>query len=203
MVREMNLSEQDTKPGYCSFDRKKSLPIFIFLALFIILWSVLLSIYTPEQIVEMIGIQNIYIFVFILAIIVGVSVFTTTLFYTSLVAISLGGINLAWVSLLASIGLLSGDLVFYYFAKTGSRCVPKRYEGIIVRLLEWTRKYSDNKIILLIFLYSAAPLPSDAISIFLGIISFPVRKMVLPLVLGKFVNILILLELAALGYGFF
>lgn len=200
VVREPELPKQD---GYCGFDRKKSLPIFILIALFILLWSVLLSFYTPEQIVTMLGVQNVYVFVFLLAIFVGVSVFTTTLFYTSLIAISLGGVNLAWVSLLASVGLLSGDLVFYYFSKTGSRCVPKRYEGIIVRLIEWTKKYSDNKMILLIFFYSTAPLPSDAISIFLGITSFPIRKMVLPLVLGKFVNILVLLELVTLGYSFF
>jgi membrane protein YqaA with SNARE-associated domain len=179
------------------------MPIFVLIALFIVSWSILLSFYTPEQIVAMLGVQNVYIFVFILAIIVGVSVFTTTLFYTSLVAISLGGVNLAWVSLLASIGLLSGDLVVYYFSNTGSRCIPKKYEGIVVRLVEWTKKYSDNKIILLIFFYSVAPLPSDAISIFLGITSFPTRKMVLPLVLGKFVNIFVLLELVALGYSFF
>lgn len=188
---------------YCSFDRKKSRLIFVLIALFIVSWSILLNFYTPEQIVTMLGVQNVYIFIFFLAVTVGVSVFTTTLFYTSLVAISFGGVNLVWVSLLASIGLLSGDLVFYYFSKTGSRCVPERYEGIIVRLIEWTKKYSDNKMILLIFFYSAAPLPSDAISIFLGITSFPIRKMVLPLVLGKFVNILLLLELVMLGYSFF
>lgn len=188
---------------YCGFDRKKSRLIFVLIALFIVSWSILLNFYTPEQIVTMLGVQNVYIFIFFLAVTVGVSVFTTTLFYTSLVAISFGGVNLVWVSLLASIGLLSGDLVFYYFSKTGSRCVPERYEGIIVRLIEWTKKYSDNKMILLIFFYSAAPLPSDAISIFLGITSFPIRKMVLPLVLGKFVNILLLLELVMLGYSFF
>lgn len=199
-LEDLNLSKQGR---YCNFDLKKSRIIFVLLALFIVSWSILLSFYTPEQVVEILGVQNVYIFVFILSIVVGVSVFTTTLFYTSLVAISLGGVNLAWVSILASIGLFSGDLVFYYFSNTGSRCVPKKYEGIVVRLVEWTKKYSDNKIILLIFFYSIAPLPSDAISIFLGITSFPIRKMVLPLVLGKFIMIFVLLELAMLGYSYF
>lgn len=197
------MSKQDATSGYCSFDRKKSMPVFVLIAFFIVLWSILLNFYTPEQIVTILGVHNVYIFVFLLAIIVGVSVFTTTLFYTSLVAISFGGVNLVWVSLLASLGLLSGDLVVYYFSKTGSQCVPEKYEGIIVRLIKWTKKYSDNKIILLIFLYSLAPLPSDAISIFLGISSFPIRKMVLPLVLGKFIMIFVLLELVTLGYNFF
>jgi membrane protein YqaA with SNARE-associated domain len=179
------------------------MPIFVLIALFIVLWSIFFSFYTPEQIVTMLGVQNVYIFVFLLSIIVGVSVFTTTLFYTSLVAISFGGVSLVWVSLLASIGLLSGDLVVYYFSKTGSQCVPEKYGGIIVRLIEWTKKYSDNKIILVIFFYSLTPLPSDAISIFLGVTSFPIRKMVIPLVLGKFILILVFLELVMLGYSFF
>ena len=96
------------------------MPIFVLIALFIVLWSILLNFYISEQIVTMLGVNNVYIFVFLLAIIVSVSVFTTTLFYTSLVAISFGGVNLVWVSLLASTGLLSGDLVVYYFSKTGS-----------------------------------------------------------------------------------
>ena len=173
------------------------------IALFIVLWSIFLNFYAPAKIVTTLGIRNVYIFVFLLAMIGGVSIFTTTLFYASLVTISFGGVNLVWLSLLASTGLLSGDLVIYYLSKTGSQCVPEKYEGTVVHLIEWTEKYSDNKIILLIFFYSLTPLPSDAISIFLGVSSFPIRKMVLPLVLGKFILIFVFIELVMLGYSFF
>ncbi len=197
------MSDQDARSGYCNFDRKKSRLIFVLVAFFIAFWSIFLKLHTPEQIVAMLGAEDVYIFVFLLAIIVGVSVFTTTLFYTSLVAIAFGGVNLVWLSLLASIGLFSGDMVIYYFSKTGSRCVPEKYEGIIVRLIDWTKKYSDKKIILLIFFYSLSPLPNDAISIFLGILSFPIRKIFFPLVLGNFIMILVFLKLVTLGYRFF
>lgn len=197
------MSKQRATSGYCGLGRKKSRQIFVLIVLFIVLWSIFLNFYSPEQIVTTLGVRNVYIFVFLMAMIGGVSLFTTTLFYTTLVTISFGGVNLVWLSLLASTGLLSGDLVIYYLSKTGSQCVPEKYEGIIVRLIEWGEKYSDNKIILLIFFYSLTPLPSDAISIFLGVSSFPIRKMVLPLVLGKFVLILILIELVMLGYSFF
>ena len=145
------MSEQDIGSGYCNFDRGKSRLVFVLIALFIASWSILLGFYTPEEIVAIPGVQNVYVFVFLLSIIVGVSVFTTTLFYTSLVAISLGGVNLVWISLLSSIGLLSGDLVIYYISRTGSQCVPERYEDIIIRLIQRTKRYSDNKITLLIF----------------------------------------------------
>lgn len=194
------MSEQD---GYCSFDGKKSRLIFVLTALFIVSLSALLKFYTPEQIIITLGIQNVYIFIFLLAIIVGVSVLTTTLFYTSLAAIAVGGVNLLWLSLLASIGLFSGDLIFYYLSKTGSQCVSKKYEGIIIRLTEWAKKYTDNKIVLLIFFYSLSPLPNDVISIFLGILSFPIRKIVLPLILGNFIMTFVFLKLVMLGYSFF
>lgn len=197
------MSKQHAISGYCSFGRRKSRQIFILIALFIVLWSIFLNFSTPTQIVTTLGIRNIYIFVFLLAMIGGVSIFTTTVFYTSLVAISFGGVNLVWLSFFASIGLLFGDLVVYYLSKIGSQCVPEKYEGLIVRLIEWTEKYSDNKIILLIFFYSLTPLPSDAISIFLGVMSFPIRKMALPIVLGNFILILVFIELVMLGYSFF
>jgi membrane protein YqaA with SNARE-associated domain len=195
--------EQDTRPGYCNFDRKKSRQIFVLIALFIVLWSVFLNFYSPAEIVTTLGVRNVYIFTFLLAMIAGVSLFTSTLFYTTLITISFGGVSLVLLSLLASIGLFFGDVTIYYLSWAGSRCVPEKYEGFIVHLVEWSKKYSENKMTLFVFLYSLSPLPSDAISIFLGIISFPIRKMVLPLVIGKFITLFIFLELLMLGYSFF
>jgi membrane protein YqaA with SNARE-associated domain len=183
-------------------DRKRNRLIFLLIALFILSWSAVLYSYSPARIVSILGVRNVYIFVMLLAMIGGVSIFTTTLFYTSLVTISLGGVNIIWLSLFASTGLLFGDLVFYYFARTGSQCAPEKYATIIAGLIERVERYSDKKVIFFIFLYSMTPLPSDAISIVLGILSFPVRKMVLPLILGKFILIAIFIELALLGYSF-
>ncbi len=197
------MSKQRTVSGYCGLGREKSRQIFVLIALFIILWSVFLSFYTPAQVVAALGVRNVYIFVFLLAMIGGVSIFTTTLFYTSLVTISFGGVDVIWLSLFASAGLLFGDLVIYYLSRTGSQCVPEKYESIIVRLIGWTERFSDRKMITLIFFYSLTPLPSDAISIVLGVSSFPIRKMILPLFLGKFVLIVIFIELVMLGYSFF
>lgn len=197
------MPKQRAVSGYCGLGREKSRQIFVLIALFIILWSIILTFHTPAQIVATLGVRNVYMFVFLLAMIGGVSIFTTTLFYTSLVTISFGGVDVVWLSLFASTGLLFGDLVIYYLSRTGSQCVPEKYESIIVRLIGWTERYSDRKMIMLIFFYSLTPLPSDAISIVLGVSSFPVRKMVLPLILGKFVLILVFIELVMLGYSLF
>ncbi|AEH60936.1 conserved hypothetical protein [Methanosalsum zhilinae DSM 4017] len=188
---------------YTSFGRKRSMQIFFIIALFVVLWSIFLHFYPPAQIVAMLGVRNVYIFVFLLAMIGGVSIFTTTLFYTSLITIAFGGVNLIWLSLFASTGLLFGDLIFYYMAKTGSQCVPQKYENIVSRLKEFMYRYSDRTIIFIIFAYSLTPLPSDAISIVLGVSAFPIRKMILPLILGKFLLILLFIEIVFLGYSFF
>lgn len=197
------MHSRNTALSSCDPGREKSRRIFLVIALAVVLWSVFLSLYDPVQIVKMLGVRNAYIFVFLLAMIGGVSLFTTTLFYTSLIAISFSGVDPVWLSLSASTGLLSGDLVIYHLSRTGSQCIPERYGSIVARLRRRTEKYSDGKMIILIFFYSMTPLPSDAISIVLGISSFPIRKMVLPLILGKSMLILVLMELAMLGYSYF
>ena len=195
------MHERSVVSSYCDLGREKSRRIFLALALAIVLWSIFLYLHDPVQLVTRLGVHNVYIFVFILAMIGGVSLFTTTLFYTSLVTISLGGVDPVWLSLAASTGLLFGDLVIYHLSRAGSQCVPERYGSIVARLKGWAERYSDKKMIILIFLYSLTPLPSDAISIVLGVSSFPIKKMVLPLILGKFILILVFMELVMLGYN--
>jgi len=58
----------------------------------------------------------------------------------------LSGFNLVWLSLLASAGLLFGNLAVYYFSKTGSQHIPEKYEGIIAHLIEWTERAPTNDI---------------------------------------------------------
>jgi hypothetical protein len=56
---------------------------------------------------------------------------------------------------------------------------------------------------LLIFVYSLTPLPGDILAIGLALAGFPLKKMVPPLLIGNFVLILVLAELAIYGYQLF
>ncbi|MBP2029112.1 membrane protein YqaA with SNARE-associated domain [Methanohalophilus levihalophilus] len=175
---------------------------FLFIALFLILiWSIILFYYSPAEIVESFGVHNIYLFVFLLAMIGGVSTFTSTTFYTVLITLALGDVNPILMALFASIGLTFGDLVFYYLGSKGRQCIPGKYERTVFRLTTWMEKIDDRVTMLIIFLYSLTPLPSDIIAIALAVAGFPFRKMIFPLLAGNFTLIILLVELAKLGYS--
>ncbi|AKB85234.1 VTT domain-containing protein [Methanococcoides methylutens] len=202
-MENMNSSEMDDQDvGNCPHhDSKRNLQVISLIVLFIASWSILLFYYPPAEIVEKLGVRNVYIFVFLLAMIGGVSTFTSTTFYTALITISIGGVNSVWIALFASIGLTFGDLVFYYLGTKGRQCIKGRYEGNVLRLTNWMEKIDDRVTMLMIFLYSLTPLPSDVIAVALAIVRFPFRKMIVPLFVGNFTLIVLLVELSKLGYS--
>lgn len=188
--------------GICPHhDGKKNIQILGLIVLFIASWSILLFYHPPGEIVERLGVRNIYIFVFLLAMIGGVSTFTSTTFYTALITISLGGVKPIWIALFASIGLTFGDLVFYYLGTKGRQCIKGKYAGNVFRLTKWMEKIDDRITMLMIFFYSLTPLPSDIIAISLAIVGFPFRKMIIPLFVGNFTLIIMLVELSKLGHS--
>ncbi|WP_370571789.1 VTT domain-containing protein [Methanomethylovorans sp.] len=180
--------------------RKRDIMIVRLLILFIFAWSVFLVYYPPEEIVGYLGVHNTYLVVFLLAAIGGVSAFTSTSFYTALVAISLGGVDPIYIAIFASVGLTFGDIVFYVVGKKGKQCVPSKYGKHIGRFLQLVKGAGDKNVVLLIFVYSLTPLPSDILAIGLALAGFPLKKMVPPLLIGNFVLIIVLAELAIYGY---
>ncbi|WP_292464240.1 VTT domain-containing protein [Methanolobus sp.] len=183
--------------------RRRDILILGLLIIFILAWSVFLVHYPPEEIVGHLGVNNTYLLVFLLAAIGGVSAFTSTSFYTALVTISLGGVEPVCIAVFASVGLTLGDIVFYVIGKKGKQCVPSKYGKHLGRSLQLVKDAGDKKVALLIFAYSLTPLPSDILAIGLALAGFPLKKMVPPLLIGNFVLILVLAELAVYGYQLF
>jgi membrane protein YqaA with SNARE-associated domain len=183
--------------------RRRDIIIVGLLIIFILAWSIFLIYYPPEEIVGYLGVHNTYLVVFLLAAIGGVSAFTSTSFYTALITISLGGVNPVYLALFASVGLTFGDIVFYVVGKKGKQCVPSKYGKHIGRFFQLIKDSGDKNIVLLIFVYSLTPLPSDILAVALAFAGFPLKKMVPPLFVGNFVLILILAELAIYGYQLF
>ncbi len=196
-------SEKDHEITVCpDYESKGNMRIIWLIILFIVSWSLLLYYYSPREIVNMLGVHNIYVFVFLMAAIGGVSTFTSTTFYATLVTIALGGVNTILVALFASVGLTLGDILFYYLGAKSKHCIKGRYASHVLYITKKIDNIGDRMIMVLIFLYSLTPLPSDIIAISLAIVEFPFKKMVLPLFIGNFTLIIILAELSKLGYSF-
>ncbi|WP_292484872.1 VTT domain-containing protein [Methanohalobium sp.] len=176
--------------------------IIILIFTFIVFWNILLYYYPPSEIVSKVGVQNVYILAFLLAMIGGVSAFTSTSFYITLVTLSAGGADPVYMGVFASIGLTLGDLLFYYLGKKGKQYIPERYGWGMRKLSSYVQKIKDRYIGVLIFTYSLTPLPSDLLALTLAVIGYPLKYMIIPLLLGNFALISIMATLSQIGFNF-
>lgn len=176
--------------------------IIILIFTFIVFWSILLYYYPPSEIVSKVGVHNVYVFAFLLAMIGGVSAFTSTSFYITLITLSAGGADPVYIGVFASIGLTLGDLLFYYLGKKGKQYIPERYGWGIRKLSSYVQKIKDRYIGVLIFTYSLTPLPSDILALTLAVIGYPLKYMIIPLLLGNFALISIMATISQIGFNF-
>jgi membrane protein YqaA with SNARE-associated domain len=174
--------------------RKRDVAIFFFIAISAIALIIFLKDYNPKQIVDYLGVENIYLTIFFFAIIGGVSFLTATYFYITYFLFIAGGANPLLLALSVGIGLTIGDLFFYFVGLKGSPILEnyfKRKENL--KKVEFIQKKMKKYEFWTIYLYVGfMPFPKDIISFALGFFGHRLRNILIPLLLGNFTyNVLI------------
>lgn len=167
--------------------RRKKLFFFITF-LFLLLSFIIFTIqFGPEYIVELIGVNNTYLIIFIIAVIGGVSAITSTSFYTLFFAFLLGGADPFYLSLLGGIGLTIGDSVFFYFGYKSRELVEKtKYISYIRKSSSWLKMHKKEFIFLVTYVYVAfTPFPKDILSSILGLSNFSFKSSIIAFLLGN------------------
>lgn len=170
--------------------------LLLILGVTIALWQV-----EPAGVVRAIGLQNVYLFTFLFGIIGGVSAFTATSFYLTVFMLALGGANPLLLALFSAPGVLIGDMVFWYAGHEGRPLAEHTFSKELHAFSERLRQMPRWFVPIVAYLYtSITPLPGDFLMIALGLIDFPIRRVLLPILLGNF-TFALLVSLAAV-YGF-
>jgi membrane protein DedA with SNARE-associated domain len=162
----------------------------IFGALFVLLlfavWLFLLYSFKPTEIVDIVGTENSYILVFVLAIIGGTSVLFPFPYYLVVFTLGSGGLNPFLIGLLAGTGVAMGDSTSYLIGYSGREIITGKIQKIFNRLHKWCMKKPKAVTFLFLYLYSSfMPLPNDVIVMPMGMARFPYLKLIIPLWLGN------------------
>ena len=157
----------------------------------------------PERILAWIGVENVYLLTFLFAIIGGVSAFTATSFYAALFAFALGGANPYLLALFSAPGVLIGDLVFWYAGYHGRGLAEESFGQHLQRFSGWLARRPAWFVPIVAYAYTAvAPLPGDFLMIAVALAGYPLKKVLLPVLLGNFTIALIVTLSAVYGIGF-
>ncbi|HUT21828.1 MAG TPA: VTT domain-containing protein [Candidatus Bipolaricaulota bacterium] len=167
----------------------------------LIAWSVFIYFVDPVKIIDLIGVQNSYIFGFLISVFGGLTTFTATSFIATLVTLALGGVNPWLLGLFAGLGLAISDSVFYYFGKKGSEVISKKTEKRLSKFFAWLKKQPEWLIQILVFLYIGfTPLPNDIVTISLSFSRFPYKKFIIPVFFGDLTFATLVSVAASFGY---
>ncbi|MCF7795461.1 hypothetical protein K9M50_03820 [Patescibacteria group bacterium] len=167
---------------------KKYLNIFtllIFLAL-IIIWISIVYFIGAQNIVFAIGLKNIYLLIFIIAVLGGHSSFISASFFTVYISIATGMDSHFLLAFLGGLGLSVGDSIFYYLGTKGRKLESKKWQNIIEKISTWTKKQSIYLVYFIIFIYNAfTPLPGDVLNITLGLSGIKYKKIIAIIIFGN------------------
>lgn len=160
--------------------------IFVLLLAFLLAWGYVLSTYGAEEIVQSLGINDVYWAVLITSSIGGVSTLFAGSFYATIITFTLGGLDPIVLGLIAGVGASLGDSAFFYFGLKGRDVLAGRWRNRATRFSVWLQRQNDIVVAMVIFLYAGfTPFPKDLLVVALAMGNHPYRKMIPPLLLGN------------------
>jgi len=174
----------------------------ILLILFFIGCSFLLYYSSPEKLIEFIGVENAYFFIFILALIGGITTFSGIPYHLVLVTLAIGDLNPILLGVSAAAGVTLGDSTSYYVGHQGKVILPQNIQNFLGRISAFGFKH-PRLLPLFFFLYgSFVPFSNDFIVISMGLARYPYRRVMLPLGAGNLIFNVSLAFLASYAYDF-
>jgi len=178
----------------------KNLIIAGLIIIFIALLFIVLFFWSPEELVDKLGVQNAYLILSIVSFFGGFSGWGSISFIATLIALAASGLNPIFLGITAGTSLAIGDLIMLFI---GRKAVTKLDEKWDNRLRNFSKKFHKKTILLipfLTFLYIAfVPLPNDLMIAFLAIMNYPYKKVALPIILGDYTFAILVAILASQG----
>lgn len=155
---------------------KKQHYILITVLIFIIAINILFFLVNPEKIIDVVGIENSYLIIFIVSTIGGISSLTGVALFTSITTFAAGGAHPLILGIVGGIGIFISDSIFYHIARYGHHHLPKRWKSSVEKGMRWAKNHPLWVVLGVIYLYLGfTPLPADILMITLALAGYSYR----------------------------
>lgn len=170
-----------------NFFRRKGVRTFLILLVTVTVFSFAFCFYSPQELVEKIGVHNGYVLMFFISLFGGVSAIASGSYLGTLAALAAGGLNPFFLAILSGAGATFGDSMFFFLGKRGRGVMSKNI------LHKWAKKLNswlEQKPawftpVAIYTMVSFTPIPNDILALTMGFAKKKYSVVVIPLVLGN------------------
>lgn len=156
---------------------------------------------SPEQLVELVGAENSFFLIFVLALLGGLTTFSGVPYHLVLITLAIGGLSPLFLGISTAVGVILGDTTSYFVGYSGGEVMPSRVQKIVDRVYIYTDGY-PKLLQVFFFLFGAlTPISNDFIVISAGIAKYPFWKVMIPLAFGNLIFNITLSYFAISAYG--
>src|SRR3989338_1224106 len=160
---------------------------FITALLVLVAVIALLSYVGPEKLVDLLVLENVYLIVFVLGIIGGVSAFSAAGFYATLFSFALGGADPFILALFSAPGVLIGDFIFWYIGIQGRQIINEEYNSYLLKFSSWLKGKPKWFTPIAVYVYTGfTPFPGDFLMLTLAVLNYKFSQIFIPTLLGNY-----------------
>lgn len=183
-------------------ERKQKLSISIIgIILFFLAWALFFHYYPIENLIERIGIKNVYLIAFVFSIIGGFSSITGLSLYAGLAVLARSGVNPYLLGLIAGVGIFISDSLFYFLLsrmKSVITSIHHRSQTLFDKVWRFLYRMPSWVVFFGIYLYAGfAPIPNDILLAVLALSSYEYKEFAPFLFLGDLTGMILLTTVAA------
>lgn len=170
------------------FDFIKRHKVFSFVVVVLVAFNILFFYFSPQEIVDAIGVTNSYLVTFLIAAIGGVSTLTGAALYASIATFAAGGADPLLLGLSGGVGIFISNSVFFLLAFYGRRSLSGHIHERLQRWTYWVEaRVSRTTVRILSLVYlGASPFPDDVLMVALAAAGYRYRDVAPLLFVGGF-----------------
>jgi membrane protein YqaA with SNARE-associated domain len=177
--------------------RHRNYFIFAAIVLFIVGWSILMTHFSPREIIAYIGADNSLIVAFLASTFGGISSLTAGSYYAMIVTFSSGGVNPWLLGIATGAGLTVSDSLVYYLGTRGHEVLTGKWKERANRLARWINNQHEHVVQIFAYVYTGlSPMPNDLLTVSLGLAKYSYKRLLPALLLGNITLSIIIAEFA-------
>jgi len=180
---------------------KKKLLQFFLLAV-IISWLVYLWLNDPSKVIDALGVHNSFIILMISSFFGAIVAVPVISVYPTVATFALSGLHPLTVGISASIGISVANILFFYVGSKGRELAEtsKFFSKYAQKILRWIKKQPEWAMPIFIFIFvGLTPLPNNLLTASGGLVNYPLKRMITPLLLGNILLMTIIAYFAKAG----